>query len=137
MNHAPIVPIVLPALVAGLMLVDRRIGSQRALAWLSALLLAGCGAWLVALAGDGWRGVYLVGNWAAPWGIVLVADRLSAMMVALTALLSLVTLAAAHRRWDERGEHFHPLLQVQLMGLNGAFLTGDLFNLFGFFEGLL
>jgi multicomponent K+:H+ antiporter subunit D len=136
-NHAPIVPIVLPALVAGLMLLDRRIGSQRALAWLSALLLAGCGAWLVTLAGDGWRGVYLVGNWAAPWGVVLVADRLSSMMVALTALLALVTLGAAHRRWDERGEHFHPLLQVQLMGLNGAFLTGDLFNLFVFFEVLL
>ena len=137
MNHAPIVPEVLPALVAGLMLVDRRIGAQRMLAWLSAALLAGCGAWLVALADDGWRGVYLVGNWAAPWGIVLVADRLSSMMVALTALLALVTLGAAHGRWDTRGEHFHPLLQVQLMGLNGAFLTGDLFNLFVFFEVLL
>ncbi len=137
MNHAPIVPVVLPALVAGLMLIDRRIGSQRALAWLSAALLTGCGAWLVALADDGWRGVYLVGNWAAPWGIVLVADRLSSLMVALTALLALVTLGAAHGRWDTRGEHFHPLLQVQLMGLNGAFLTGDLFNLFVFFEVLL
>jgi multicomponent K+:H+ antiporter subunit D len=137
MNHAPIVPVVLPALVAGLMLVDRRIGSQRTLAWLSAVLLAGCGAWMVALAADGWRGVYLVGNWAAPWGIVLVADRLSALMVALTALLALVALGAAHGRWDQRGEHFHPLLQVQLMGLNGAFLTGDLFNLFVFFEVLL
>jgi multicomponent K+:H+ antiporter subunit D len=136
-NHAPIVPIVLPALTAALMLLDRRIGSQRALAWLSTLLLAGCGAWLVSLAADGWRGVYLVGNWAAPWGIVLVADRLSSMMVALTALLALISLAAAHRGWDERGEHFHPLLQVQLMGLNGAFLTGDLFNLFVFFEVLL
>jgi multicomponent K+:H+ antiporter subunit D len=137
MNHAPVVPVVLPALVAALMLLDRRIGSQRALAWLSTLLLLGCAAWLVALAADDWRGVYLVGNWAAPWGIVLVCDRLAAMMIATTAVLALVALAAAHGRWDTRGEHFHPLLQIQLMGLNGAFLTGDLFNLFVFFEVLL
>jgi multicomponent K+:H+ antiporter subunit D len=138
MNHATIVPVVLPALVAALMLLDTRIGSQRALAWLSTLLLAGGAAWLVVLADDGWRGVYLLGNWAAPWGIALVADRLSSMMVALTALLALIALGAARAGgWDTRGEHFHPLFQVQLMGLNGAFLTGDLFNLFVFFEVLL
>ncbi|MEI7447142.1 MAG: monovalent cation/H+ antiporter subunit D [Burkholderiales bacterium] len=137
MNHAPIVPIVLPALAAALMLLDRRLGAQRALAWLSVLMQLGCAAWLVALASDGWRGVYLLGNWAAPWGIVLVCDRLSAMMVALVSLLAVIALAAAHGRWDGRGEHFHPLLQVQLMGLNGAFLTGDVFNLFVFFEVLL
>lgn len=137
MNHAPIVPVVLPALVAALMLLDGRIGSQRILAWVSGVLLAACGAWMVALAADGWRGVYLVGNWAAPWGIVLVADRLSSMMVGLTGLVALVALGAAARGWDARGDHFHPLFQVQLMGLNGAFLTGDLFNLFVFFEVLL
>jgi len=138
MNHATVVPVVLPALVAALMLLDRRIGSQRALAWLSTLLLAGGSAWLVVLADGGWRGVYLLGNWAAPWGITLVADRLSSMMVALTALLALIALGSARAGgWDTRGEHFHPLFQVQLMGLNGAFLTGDLFNLFVFFEVLL
>ena len=137
MNHAPIVPVVLPALAAALMLLDRRIATQRLLAWTSTLLLAGCAVWLVLLADDGWRGVYLMGNWAAPFGIVLVADRLSVMMVALTALLALISLAAAHGDWDTRGEHFHPLVQIQLMGLNGAFLTGDLFNLFVFFEVLL
>lgn len=136
MNHAPIVPVVLPALAAALMLLDRRLASQRLLAWVAALLGAGCAAWMLALAADGWRGVYLVGNWAAPWGIVLVVDRLSALMLALTAVLSLIVLLASHR-CDHQGEHFHPLLQVQLMGLNGAFLTADLFNLFVFFEVLL
>jgi multicomponent K+:H+ antiporter subunit D len=136
-NHAPIVPIVLPALTAALMLLDRRIASQRLLAWTSTLLLAGCAVWLVLLADDGWRGVYLLGNWAAPFGIALVADRLSVLMVAVAALLAVITLAAAHGGWDRRGEHFHPLLQIQLMGLNGAFMTGDLFNLFVFFEVLL
>ncbi len=138
MNHAPIVPIVLPALVAALMLFDRNRSTQRALAWLSVLLQAGCAAWLLALAADDWRGVYLVGNWAAPWGIALVADRLATLMLALTAALATVALAAAHAGdHDRHGEHFHPLFQIQLMGLNGAFLTGDLFNLFVFFEVLL
>jgi multicomponent K+:H+ antiporter subunit D len=135
-NHAPIVPVVLPALAAALMLLDRRLTAQRLLAWVATLLSAGCAAWMLALAADGWRGVYLVGNWAAPWGIVLVVDRLSALMLALTAVLSVVVLLAS-QRCDAAGEHFHPLLQVQLMGLNGAFLTGDLFNLFVFFEVLL
>jgi len=136
MNHAPIVPIVLPALAAALMLLDRRLGSQRLLAWVSLLLNAACVTWMLALAADGWRAVYLVGNWSAPWGIVLVADRLAVMMLALTALLGLVVLTASHR-CDAQGPHFHPLLQIQLMGLNGAFLTADLFNLFVFFEVLL
>jgi multicomponent K+:H+ antiporter subunit D len=137
MNHSPVVPILLPALAAALMLLDRRLAAQRLLAWASTLLLGFSAAWMLALASDGWRAVYLLGNWAAPWGVVLVADRLSVLMVAITALLGLIALGAAQRGWDSRGEHFHPLLQVQLMGLNGAFLTGDLFNLFVFFEVLL
>lgn len=86
--------------------------------------------------GPGSIGVYLPGNWPAPFGIVLVADRLSTMMVALTkwwpSQPRSIDLAPG-----PAGVHFHPLLQLQLMGLNGAFLTGDLFNLFVFFEVML
>ena len=82
--------------------------------------------------------VYELGNWPAPFGIVLVLDRLSAMMVLLTALLALpVVLYAIASGWDDRGKHFHALFQFQLMGVCGAFLTGDAFNLFVFFEVLL
>ena len=136
-SHAPIVPIVLPALTAALMLLDRRIEHQRTLAWVSGLLQAGCALWLLGLVSDGTRLVYLLGNWPVPLGIPLVCDRLAAMMVALVALLALVTQASAQPRWDTQGAHFHPLVQVQCMGLNGAFLTGDLFNLFVCFEVLL
>src|SRR3546814_3232658 len=69
--------------------------------------------------------------------LVLVADRLSALMVLLTSVLALALLPYALGRWQHRGGHFQPLLQFLLMGLNGAFLTGDLFNLFVFFEVLL
>ncbi len=69
---------------------------------------------------------------------MLVLDRLSAMMVLLTAVLALIVLLyAIGTGWDDRGRHFHALFQFQLMGICGAFLTGDAFNLFVFFEVLL
>jgi multicomponent K+:H+ antiporter subunit D len=82
-------------------------------------------------------GVYLPGNWPAPYGIALVVDRLSAMMLLLTSVLGLAAVLYSVARWDRAGVHFHPLFQLQLMGLAGAFLTADLFNLFVFFEILL
>jgi multicomponent K+:H+ antiporter subunit D len=81
--------------------------------------------------------VYAVGNWQAPYGIVLVVDRLAAMMVLLTAVLALPVLVFGCYGEDNLGSHFHALFQFQLLGILGAFLTGDLFNLFVFFEVLL
>ncbi|MCJ2182745.1 monovalent cation/H+ antiporter subunit D [Novosphingobium sp. 1949] len=81
---------------------------------------------------------YAMGNWPAPFGIVLVLDRLSAWMLLLTAIVGFaVATHAALTRLDRKGWNFHPIFQFQLLGLNGAFLTGDLFNLFVFFEVLL
>ncbi|RJE88215.1 monovalent cation/H+ antiporter subunit D [Paracoccus onubensis] len=80
---------------------------------------------------------YLLGNWEAPMGIVLVLDRLSAMMLVLTAFLATVSLIYARAGWHRQGTYFYSLFQFLLVGLNGAFLTGDLFNLFVFFEVLL
>ena len=81
--------------------------------------------------------VHLPGNWPAPFGIVLVADHLSALMALLAGSVGLAALLFALARWQHAGVHFHPLFQLQLAGLYGAFLTGDLFNLFVFFEVLL
>src|SRR5690606_7433742 len=80
---------------------------------------------------------YLLGNWPAPFGIVLVVDHLSALMVTLTSALALGAVVFSAARWHRAGQHFNSLFQLLLMGLNGAFLTGDLFNLFVFFEVLL
>ncbi|MGY2934590.1 formate hydrogenlyase subunit 3/multisubunit Na+/H+ antiporter MnhD subunit [Bradyrhizobium sp. GM6.1] len=81
----------------------------------------------------GIREVYRLGDWPAPFGIVLVLDRLSALMLLLTSILALASVVFSLARWHRTGAHFHPLFQFLLMGLNGAFLTGDLFNLFVFF----
>jgi multicomponent K+:H+ antiporter subunit D len=81
--------------------------------------------------------VYQLGNWPAPFGIVLVLDRLSALMLMVTAMLAVPVYLYACRGDDGIGVNFHSLFQFLLLGVNGAFLTGDLFNLFVFFEVLL
>src|SRR5690606_20412668 len=81
--------------------------------------------------------VYRLGDWPAIFSIVLVLDRLAALMVLLSSLLGFAALIFALARWHRAGTHFHPLLQLQIMGLHGAFLTGDIFNLFVFFEVML
>ena len=88
-------------------------------------------------ASDSMVSVYLASNWEAPFGIVLVSDRLSALMLVLVGIVSFCVALYAEAGWSRAGVHFHPLFQIAMMGLNGAFLTGDLFNLFVFFEVLL
>ncbi|WP_324753696.1 monovalent cation/H+ antiporter subunit D [Roseovarius sp. Pro17] len=140
MSHWIILPIVLPAILAPFLVLAARhhFGIQRALSTAGVLALIALTTGLAWQAADGTVTIYQLGDWAAPFGIVLVADRLSTMMVLLTAVLSLfVLLYAIGSKWDARGRNFHALFQFQLMGIMGAFLTGDLFNLFVFFEVLL
>lgn len=138
-----IVPVLLPLLVGALLIPvnQKRHQLKFAFGLGSGLLL-----WLVALAlllladGGHWPdgiGVYLAANWAAPFGIALLVDRLAALMLLLTATIALAVLVFSARRWDRVGVSFHSLFQFLLMGLNGAFLTHDLFNLFVFFEVML
>lgn len=140
MNHWLIAPVVLPAMLAPFIVLAARyhIGIQRVFSIAGVLALVAIAAGLVWASADGTILLYLLGDWAAPFGIVLVGDRLSTMMVLLTAVLALfVLIYAVASGWDDRGRHFHALFQFQLMGIMGAFLTGDLFNLFVFFEVLL
>ncbi|HBZ44169.1 MAG TPA: monovalent cation/H+ antiporter subunit D [Maritimibacter sp.] len=141
MNHWIIAPVVLPALLAPLIgyIMRHDITLARAASVTGTLLFAGIAVGLAMLASlDGTAQVYRLGDWAAPFGIVLVLDRLSALMVLLTAILALIVLIhAIATEWDAKGRHFHALFQFQLMGIAGAFLTGDVFNLFVFFEILL
>jgi multicomponent K+:H+ antiporter subunit D len=138
MSVWPILPVLMPFVAALLMLlVGGRLSVQRGLALGSAVLTLIVAAQLLLAADTGTVTVYKLGNWPAPFGIVLVVDRLSALMVMLTAVLALPALLMAIGGNDAGGKHFHPLFQLQITGLMGAFLTGDLFNLFVFFEILL
>ena len=140
MTHWIAAPVVLPALLAALMVMAfrRNLAVQRGLSLAGTGTLALIAAGLMGAAATGAPHVYALGDWPAPFGIVLVLDRLAALMVLLTGVLAFcVLLYAAGTGWDARGAHFHALFQFQLAGLCGAFLTGDAFNLFVFFEVLL
>ncbi|MDN3523436.1 monovalent cation/H+ antiporter subunit D [Halomonas ramblicola] len=139
MSHLIVLPVVLP-LVAGALLLYSRQGATRVKRLVgvgATALLVLVGIALVARAAGGEVTYYALGDWQPPFGIVLVLDRLSALMVLLTAVLALGAVVFACAGDDERGSNFHGLFQWQLVGINGAFLTGDLFNLFVFFEVLL
>ena len=133
-------PVVLPLITGVLILIARAagMGVQRTISLLGlvALILVNLNALQVALELP--PQVYALGNWVAPFGIVLVLDQLSALMILLTSVLAMAALwFAVRQNIDEKGAHFHVLFHIQLFGLNGAFMTGDVFNLFVFFEVLL
>jgi multicomponent K+:H+ antiporter subunit D len=147
-QHLPILPVLLPMGTALLLLAlgdghgrhptqGDSIARNRRITLLSTALGFILAVAVLIAARDGTLHVYRLGEWPAPFGIVLLVDRLAAMMLLLTAMVALPALLHARAYWDRRGRHFHALFQFQLMGLNGAFLTGDLFNLFVFFEVLL
>lgn len=143
LDHLPILPVAVPMMAGALMLLlkDSRRKSLTGLAFLSVFIQFAVAVTLLFMTAgsipNDWNnhiGVYLLGNWVAPFGIVFVVDKLSAVMLVLTIVLGISALIYSTAFWDRVGIHFHPLFQFILMGLNGAFLTGDLFNLFVFFE---
>lgn len=146
--HAPIFSILIPAFTAFSLLLlgnpgagslqqDWRQPWRRGIS-LSSLVLGFITAIsYFAIAHSGTISVYQLSEWSAPFGIVLVLDRLSALMLVLTYALALPIMWYASDHWDTRGRYFHTMCHFLLMGLCGAFLTGDLFNLFVFFEILL
>jgi multicomponent K+:H+ antiporter subunit D len=141
-DHVLIAPILIPLIAGALMLFydERQRRQRRTIALVSAMAQLAVAVELLDMViqeGSPRIGLYLLGNWPPPFAIVLVLDRLSALMLLLTVLLAIPALVFSMARWDARGQHFHSLFQFLLMGLNGAFLTGDLFNLFVFFEVLL
>jgi multicomponent K+:H+ antiporter subunit D len=140
-HHLIVTPILLPMVTAAVLLfIDERNRTAKALVGLAAVVLLLANAIILFVVESGpnaFDNVYLLGNWAAPFGIVLVIDGLSAMMLLLTAILALAALVFSLAKWHAVGAHFHSLFQLLLAGVNGALLTGDLFNLFVFFEVML
>jgi len=145
LQHLPVVSIVVPLLAGALILLTpNRHGVRVAIALVSMVIQSATAFAFLYLTTDAmphmWQqgvGVYNIGGWPAPFGIVLVVDRLAAIMLVLTAVIGSASLVYSTTGWDRMSPGFHSMFQFLMMGLNGAFLTGDLFNLFVFVEVLL
>ncbi|MEW6299666.1 MAG: Na+/H+ antiporter subunit D [Thermodesulfobacteriota bacterium] len=140
MNVLLILPVVIPLTAAAVSLLAWRWRAvQRGLGLVGAAALFGAA---LLLFGVVWRhGIQAVqlGNWPAPFGITFVADVFSAVMLVLAGLMGVVVVVYSFGSVDPRRESFgyYPLLQVLLAGVCGAFLTGDVFNLYVWFEVML
>lgn len=138
-QHLILLPILLPMLTGAVLIMfnESRHQLKFCINMGSVLITLAAAVGLVWVSDNSGLQLYLVGNWAPPFGIILLLDRLAAMMVVLTSLLAALTLLYSMLRWSRIGVHFHSMFQFLLMGMNGAFLTHDLFNLFVFFEVML
>jgi multicomponent K+:H+ antiporter subunit D len=139
-DHLVIFPVLIPFFVAVTLLfpgISNAISKQRGLTIAANIIMVVVAFSLLLKVKTQGIQVYALGDWSAPFGIVLVADAFSVLMVCLSAILGLAVTLYASAGEDQKGVFFHPLIMFQLMGINGAFLTGDAFNLFVFFEVLL
>ena len=140
MNTLIVSPLLIPlATLVATLLARRSPRAVTALSLAGALTLTVAGLVLVAHAAQGQILATQAGDWAAPYGITLVVDRLSADMVAITGIVGAATIVFAMARDEDpaRCRDFHPLVHGLLVGVCGAFITGDVFNLYVWFEVLL
>lgn len=140
MSSLPLLPLLIPfSTAAVLLLLWRAPGAQRVISVAGAAALLAAGVALFAAVLRGQILVVQVGGWPAPFGITLVADLFAAIMVVLAGALGsavmVYSIAGAGARREAFG--YHPLQHVMLLGVCGAFLTGDVFNLYVWFEVML
>jgi len=138
--NAIVLPLIIPlaAALAGLVAPSRR-PVQNAIGITGSIaLLIACG-WLFASAASGEVSALSLGSWIAPFGIVLVLDLTSAIFLLVCSFTGLAVslFGVLHRLGDPLERWYFPLQNFLLVGVNGAFLTGDLFNLFVWFEVML
>jgi multicomponent Na+:H+ antiporter subunit D len=135
-----VLPILVPLVTAILMLLlPARPNRQRWISLIGSVLLLGASVVLFREVDTKGIQVLQASSWAAPFGITLVADLLSAMLVVATGIVAVAIAGAAFAGVDPKREAYgyHPLVQILVMGVCGAFLTGDLFNLYVWFEVML
>ena len=140
MTSLIVLPILIPLFVgASCLLVWRYVAAQRILTLAGSIVYFAVSIVLLErIATEGIQAVQQ-GDWIAPFGITLVADLFSAIMVAATGVVTLVIVIYSLGTMDRGREAYgyYPLFNILIMGVSGAFLTGDIFNLFVWFEVLL
>jgi multicomponent Na+:H+ antiporter subunit D len=140
MNNLLVYPIIIPLLTGMLLFFVRSYPRvQRAISFLSVLItLVITSVIIQQIASSGIQTLH-IGQWQPPFGISLVADMMAAILVFTSLVICLVGLLFAFRSiGGDHEKHFvYPMILLLICGVNGSFLTGDIFNLFVFFEVML
>lgn len=135
-----ILPILIPFITAAiLMFLHKKVVMQRWISVLSSLATIIASLILVQkVHRDGIQSLYL-GSWEAPFGITLVSDMFSALLVLSTSIVAFACLIYSFKSIGREREnyYYYPAFNFLIVGVNGAFTTGDIFNLFVFFEVML
>lgn len=139
MTHLILLPVLLPLLTGAILLLitGKEVRAIRIVSLCGGLVCLVASLALLHSVLHGEVVIYRLGNWPSPFAITLVADLLSGLMLVVSSLLACACLLFAGRDKDAPVSRFHSLFHFLCMGIHGAFLTGDLFNLFVFFEVLL
>ncbi len=133
-------PLVIPFGTAVLcILAWRSTAMQRGISLAGALALLAVAVRILAQVAETGPFAQQAGGWAAPFGITLVADWLSSVMVLLVGIVAVAALVFGLADVTPEEEHHghHPLTHAMLAGICGAFLTGDIFNMYVWFEVML
>lgn len=140
MNNFLLFPIIIPFFFAMiLMFGQKRIAYQRITTLLGLVISIICAVGLVVKVYEHGPQIVTFGNWPVPFGITMVSDMLSALLVLTTLLLAFFIVWYGFSSIGKEREQFfyYPGVMFIITGVNGAFTTGDIFNLFVFFEVLL
>jgi multicomponent Na+:H+ antiporter subunit D len=140
MNFVLVLPIIIPFLTAiSTLLAWNHRSLQRVWSVFGAVALFGASVWLLASVAENGIAATQASDWPAPFGITLVADLFSAIMVLMVGIMGLAVVVYSLVSIDQDREHFgyHALLHFLLMAVCGAFLTGDIFNLYVWYEVML
>lgn len=140
MNNIVLLPVLIPFFTGALLILfSKKRKVQRVISGIGTLLILTAAVYLAIYVYQNGITVLEAGNWPAPFGIIMVADMFATIMVILSALIGVVCLFFVFQTIaeDREKQYFYPFYFFLLTGVNGAFLTGDLFNLFVFFEVML
>jgi multicomponent Na+:H+ antiporter subunit D len=137
--HLPALQVIIPLLTAPLTALLRQRGLAWAVATATSVLSFAIAVSLVSAVRDGGAQTYAVGSWVAPYGIELIVDEFSALLLLIVTGASSAALLVAHTSLqneiqEDRQHLFYTAWLLALAGLSGIVVSGDAFNIFVFME---
>lgn len=139
-NILTMLPIILPFIAGVIMLfIGKRPVPHRMVSAVFGLLMIGVAAFNVYYVYVNGTMITFVSNWSAPFGISVVYDMVAALLVLTTSIVMFFVVIYSFQSigYEREKYYYYPMIMFMITGINGAFTTGDIFNMFVFFEVFL